>query len=208
MQKRLLFFFFLTFSTTRLFAEEPGVHTFEIKVKEQEERHRRFSLGPQIGAAFIASDVKGYEMRPGFSLGIRTSLDIVKKFAVGFNLNADFVHLSKYDSELYDNSLDFSSLTPTLFLEFKLFHGMHFGPIFGISHKAYAFRQDGFLSHRKNKGTDTFLTSGGFFGWYFQPGRRFYLGPRIDFYHYSPAGGAFLNAHSSVNLNFATKWTF
>lgn len=186
---------------------ETAPQVAEIKV---EPRKRRFAFGPQIGVAAFTSDVKGFEMEPAFSLGLRTSFDIVHDFlAIGFMLHADFVHFStSKDEDINNGYFDISSLNYSLFLEFKPVAGLYFGPYIGISQKAYSFREKGFLSHRDKEGTDEFLLTGGFVGYFFQPGRRFYLGPRVDVFYFSALNGNYVNSHGGLNIQFATKWTF
>jgi len=178
----------------------------EIKV---EPRKRRFAFGPQIGVATFTSDIKGFEMKPAFSLGLRTSFDIVHDFlAVGYMLHADFVHFSTSSDSSFFGDLDVSSLNHSIFLEFKPVAGLYFGPYLGLSQKAYSLSEGGLFSQEGKSGTDEFLLTGGFIGYFFQPGRRFYLGPRVDVYYFSALNGNFLNSHGGLNIQFATKWTF
>ncbi len=178
----------------------------EIKV---EPRKRRFAFGPQIGVATFTSDLKGFEMKPAFSLGLRTSFDIVHDFlAIGYMLHADFIHFSTYKDSSFLGDLDVSSLNHSLFLEFKPVAGLYFGPYLGLSQKAYSLSEGGIFSQEGKSGTDEFLLTGGFIGYFFQPGRRFYLGPRVDVFYFSALSGNFLNSHGGFNIQFATKWTF
>lgn len=181
----------------------------QVNTVQMQPRARRFAFGPEIGGAVFLSDVKGFDMKPAFHLGLRTSFDLVEEFlAVGLLLSAEFVHFSESkDDDVYD-SFDISTLNQAFFLEFKPVAGLFFGPYVGLSQKAYAYREDGFLSHRDKKGTDHFLLSGAFIGYNFKPGRRFHLGPRIDVINYSALNGSYVNSHTVASLMFAVKWTF
>lgn len=186
--------------------QQPVIY-HESKPLPEQQKHRRFAFGPQIGAAFLGY-VKGYDMKPAFSLGLRSSYDVVSTFlAIGLNVNVNFVHFSEEKEDTHE-VIDMSSLSYMLFVDIKPFHGMHFGPYFGVSNKAYAFRKEGFLSHRDKKGTDNFVAAGGFFGWDFKLGKRFHLGPRVDVVNYAPFGRSYMSAHTGFDIVCATKWTF
>lgn len=168
---------------------------------------RRWSIMPYLGFAYIFTKVSGFEMNPAASLGLRASFDITKYLAVGASHTADFIHFSRHEGE-GQGTVDVSSLTHALDLEFKFGSGIFFGPLVGWSQKTFNYRSQGGLSHRDEKGGDDLLAYGGFVGWHFKPGKRVHMGPRINFFHYSATHTDYVSSHSAFNAYFTTKFLF
>ncbi|MEZ4815897.1 MAG: hypothetical protein R3A80_11970 [Bdellovibrionota bacterium] len=197
MKKLLPLLFFI--NCLPVFAQETtSLHT---------QRWRRWGLTPAIGAATILDKVSGYEFNPALSVALRVSFDVFTFMGLGLSHTADFIHFSTHEKE-GQGTLDISSLTHALDVEFKVGPGIYFGPLVGWSQKTYNFRKNGGLSHRDKKGADDLLVFGGYAGWNFKPGKRVQMGPRVNYFRYSATHTDFVSPHSGINAYFTTKFLF